>query len=308
MGKCWRRGDFGFCYEMMTTSFRGWIDLSVRAKFRLRGPDRVRYLNGQVTNNVARLQPGQVCQALVCTHKGRLEGELFVRAEADVLLMDAPGELREALFARLSKYIIADDCELEDVTDDFRLWHEVAPDVLPTGEAVNRYGVLGRDVWVPAGEEREKPVDFVSPEVLEAWRVRLGIPRWGAELTPEVFPQEARMEERAVDFYKGCYVGQEVVSRLRSVGHVNRLLQGLETLEEEAPGGTSLPKAGTPLITPEGAAAGVLTSVVRESGDGGRLLALGYVKRMLLQPGASFHTGGGDVPVRRWRIRELVCA
>ncbi len=289
--------------DMTTTG--GWADLSSRAKFSLRGPDRTRYLNGQVTNNVARLRPGGTCQALVCTHKGKLEGELFIRAEEDRFLMDAPEELRESLFARLGKYLIADDCELEDVTDAFRLWHEfpvpLAEDA-PEAGRVHRFGPPGRDVWQPVGAPPVAPAPgFLSADELERLRVEHGVPRWGADLTPDVFPQEARLEDRAVDFHKGCYVGQEIVSRLRSVGHVNRLLVALEAGSEV--GAEAL--AGGKLFTAEGdKEAGRLTSVVW-SPERGRWLALGYVKRALLVPDAVFLSAEAEGgPRARWRLRE----
>jgi len=265
----------------------GWMDLSGRAKFRLTGPDRVRYLNGQVTNNVARLRPGEAMPALVCTAKGRLEGEVVVRAAEDHFLLDAPAELRESLLSRLEKYLIADDCAWADVTGVFDLWHGLGA----SGDAagIARFGPPGRDVWLPAGSAAPGgPVLEVGE--IELLRLAHGVPVWGAELTPETLPQEARVEDRAVDFHKGCYVGQEVVSRLRSVGRVNRLLCRLETIGE-APlaAGDRLfaPAAGEGL---EPAEVGVVTSARRDPVRG-VTLALGYVKRAALQGSAIFQAG-----------------
>ena len=263
----------------------GWIDLSGRAKFRLSGPDRVRYLNGQVTNNVARLREGEAMPALVCTAKGRLEGEVVIRAASDHLLLDAPGSLREPLLARLEKYLISDDCAWEDVSDEFALWHGLG---MGGPETVSRFGPPGRDLWLPA---TAPPPDGprLTTEAVELLRLIHGVPVWGAELTAETLPQEARLEDRAVDFHKGCYVGQEVVSRLRSVGRVNRLLCRLETVDDlPLTPGTRL--FGVPSQDDEpGAEVGVVTSAQRDP-ERGVSMGLGYVKRAAALPGATFQT------------------
>ena len=298
-----------------------WADLSQRCKFSLTGPDRVRYLNGQVTNNVARLSAGQSCQALVCNHKGKLEGEVFIHATDDTLWIDGPGELREALGVRLAKYLIADDCELTDVTDDWHIFHALdLPDSEasdPAGEKamvfrkVSRLGPDGVDLWIPAGQPG--PRTGLSPAQCETLRLEWGVPAWGSELTPDVLPQEAQLEARAVDFAKGCYVGQEVVSRLRSVGHVNRLLQPLEVVagglsvtardrifSEEPPGQTAsheTPRTGWKEV-------GFLTSVGPDA-TGQKTIALGYVRRTVpldtavLRVGRSIDDLTGTVRLRQ---------
>lgn len=270
----------------------GWVDLSGRAKFRLTGPDRVRYLNGQVTNNVARLKTGETLQALVCTAKGRLEGEVMVRAEDDCFLLDAPGVLREALLARLEKYLIADDCAWEDVTDAFALWHGF--DERAGAASVDRFGVVGRDVWLPAGSP-SPGAPVWDESALDLVRLAHRVPVWGAELTPETLPQEARMEDRAVDFHKGCYVGQEVVSRLRSVGRVNRLLCTLETVggaSASLVAGDRLYQAA-PGDGADWSEVGVVTSA-RHDPRRGVTLAMGYVKRPAIEGGAGIFQAGPD--------------
>lgn len=264
----------------------GWIDLSGRAKFRLSGPDRVRYLNGQVTNNVARLRPGESLPALVCTAKGRLEGEVMIHAREEDFLLDAPGVLREPLLARLEKYLIADDCAWEDVTDAFSLWHSLG---LGGSPAVERFGAPGQDLWQPAGADAPSG-PRLQPEDVELLRLAQGVPVWGAELTPDTLPQEARLEDRMVDFHKGCYVGQEVVSRLRSVGRVNRLLCCLHTVGDGplAPGDRLFTAPEPPAVEP--VEIGVVTSA-RHDPARGLTLALGYVKRAVVAPGTTFQAG-----------------
>ena len=103
----------------------GCVDLSARAKWRLSGADRVRYLNGQVTNDVRTARADEALYACVTNVKGRIEGDVFIHAEGDSLILDAPEALRESLGMRLEKYIIADDAVLEDITDEWRLWHVI---------------------------------------------------------------------------------------------------------------------------------------------------------------------------------------
>ena len=269
----------------------GWIDLSERAKFRLTGPDRVRYLNGQVTNNVARLGPGDALSALVCTAKGRLEAEVVVRADAECLWLDAPGSLRHSLLARLEKFLIADDCVWEDVTEQFSLWHGIGAPADSAASAtgrIARFGPPGIDVWLPADSAAPDGPRLGEFDV-EALRLKWGVPKWGAELTADTLPQEARLEESAVDFHKGCYVGQEVVSRLRSVGRVTRLLCRLETVDDSPlAAGDRLFAASAEDGPP--VEVGEVTSAQRDP-HLQRTLALGYVKRPALTPGATFQAG-----------------
>ncbi len=245
-----------------------WVDLSSRAKFRLTGEDRVRYLNGQVSNQVAQDLSSKAVQACVCTLKGKIEALVSITAEGDSLLVDCDAELREALFTRLDRYLIADDCEIEDVTEEYQLWHGLGEG----GEGVesDRYGETGCDVWLKSGEAADFAGEVVSEESLEILRIKRGIPKWGHELRGDEFPAEVRLDERAVSFNKGCYLGQEVVSRIKSAGKVNKRLVGLESVGA----GFSL-KEGDPLVV-EDKEAGVVTSV---ASCGERVLALAVVKR-----------------------------
>jgi tRNA-modifying protein YgfZ len=248
------------------------IDLSTRAKFRLTGADRERYLNGQVSNQVTRATTEAAIEACVCNVKGKLDGVIHITRSDDgaAFWIDAPAELRDSLFARLSRYIISDDCELEDVTDEWGLIHALgeAPD-LPAGpgRVSDRFGVAGRDFWLdPAAVPPAIPAEEV-----EDLRILQGVPRWGAELTPDTLPAEAGLDRRAVDFHKGCYLGQEIVSRIESVGRVNRVLVLLRAETGGAEAGAELFPAA-----PEGGAkaVGAITSVSRDGRD-----ALAYVRR-----------------------------
>jgi tRNA-modifying protein YgfZ len=229
------------------------IDLSSRAKFRANGEDCVRFLNGQLTNNILELRPGWAIYACALTAKGKLSADLFVTATADGNYLDTESILGEALAARLEKYIIADDVTLEDVTDELGLFHLVdtnsrSASLRDLGTAVSstvvgrfliestRFGILGVDLWFPANqtaavqeELKLTPLDAAS---LESFRIERGIARWPNELSEDVIPQEAGLDERAISYTKGCYLGQEIISRIKSVGHVNRHLRGLIPAED----------------------------------------------------------------------------
>jgi tRNA-modifying protein YgfZ len=282
------------------------LDLTDRAKFNITGKDRVRFLNGQLTNDILSLRPGSALCACALTAKGKLCADLFVAPTKESHFIDAESVLRESLAARLEKYIIADDVTLEDVTDAFGLYHLVvpgsanaaAPESFPWVEetdtlllACNRFGIPGIDFWFPAGQAslvlgklQQSPIDFQAAENL---RIEQGIPRWGYELSAEVIPNEAGLDQRAINYTKGCYLGQEVISRIKSVGHVNRHLCGL------------MPDAGIVIATGDKLFSdgesrkeiGFITSVGWRRSQG-RVIALGYVRR-------GFDTPGSTLQVRR---------
>src|SRR5258707_15867458 len=131
------------------------IDLSDRAKFRVTGGDRVRFLNGQLTNELRDAKPGQTIYACVLTTKRKLCGYLFVSPLEDAFLLDCLPSLRETLLTRLEKFAIADDVEFSDQTDELTLFHTLAPDlpkaIFPEGTVsrCNGFDEEGYDLLVP---------------------------------------------------------------------------------------------------------------------------------------------------------------
>jgi folate-binding protein YgfZ len=261
----------------------GMLDLSLSVKLRLSGPDALRYLNGQVTNDVRRLAEGDSLPACLCTHKGKLEAWVMISRTADAFLITADTALRDFLPFRLEKYLIADDAVLEDVTETFALVHLFGPAVHRCEEAPlsshpsyrgSRMGEPGVDVWLSAGDLTG--MTFTDPVLANALRVERGIPAWESELTGGILPPEARLDESAIDFHKGCYTGQEVISRIRSVGQVNRRLERLL-----APGGEVL-EPGWSLYSAEADGslipAGDITSAAWHPMLE-KWIALGFVKR-----------------------------
>ncbi len=276
------------------------LDLSDRAKLRLTGADRVRFLNGQVSNDMRLATAERSVYTGVMTIKGKLCADAFVRDAGDALLLDAPGELREALTARLERYIIADDVQIDDVTESLGLLHlanfasarDVSawlPALTELGDGVrvirtNRFHCDGLDLFFEASRAHEiharvSGAGFteLNEDALESLRILLGVPSWGAELDENTLPAEAGIEDRAVSFSKGCYIGQEVVSRIRSVGHVNRHLCGLRALD------SSPLYAGMrlfPVDEATGKEVGRITSAAPSAGHGGAaFVALGYLRR-----------------------------
>ena len=299
--------------ESMSPSVLPGFSLPGRARFRVTGADHLRYLNGQVTQDLKRVNPDFALPACITNAKGRLQAEVWVLAEGDgtaqtALLVDAPGVIREALLARLERYIVADDVSVTDVTGEAELLHFPGSGLPDFSELHSfgaaraaRLGAEGWDVWVPADRFEALctalGTGLGSSEDYERLRVMRGIPAWGAELSEETLPPEAGLDKTHVDYHKGCYIGQEVISRLKSVGHVNRVLRKLRCRHPGGAGavlgleGTRIPATGESLYVhgAKGKPGGQLTSVV-DDGEGG-FYALGYIGRGI--EAERFETEGG---------------
>jgi folate-binding protein YgfZ len=260
------------------------FDLSDRVKLRLRGNDRLRFLNGQVTNDVRKANPNLSMPACVLSAKGRMDAFVYINAEHDALLLDAEAELKTSLPARLDRYIIADDVTIEDVSEEFALFHLARETpILPNDYSwrrSKRFGVIGWDLFAPASEHDHlrqilaAEDIFPNDEAIEQFRIEQGVPRWGRELTSEIIPVEANLEVDAIDYSKGCYIGQEVISRMKMSGQTNKRLCGLISV------------SGTPLaaamrlatIAEDAKEVGWITSATH-SERLGKEIALGFVKR-----------------------------
>lgn len=261
------------------------FDLSARLKLRLTGNDRLRFLNGQITADASKATASNAIEACVLDPKGKMAGHLFLFATPDSFLADADPALKETLQARLERYIIADDVLVEDVSDRLSIFH-VITETQPAFSAAQsivssrRFAQAGWDIWVDAAQhaatfkELSRVFPFRDSNSAEVIRIEQGIPRWGAELTSEIIPVEANLEKRCIDYEKGCYVGQEVISRMKMSGQRNKKLCGLVSL------GKSPLAAGMRLFaTPEkDKEVGWMTSVCRSETLGGEA-GLGFVKR-----------------------------
>ena len=278
------------------------LDLSARAKLRVTGADRFRFLNGQITNDLRKANETVAIEACVLNAKGKLNAHVFVTALGEGFVIDAEPELRETLRTRLERYVIADDVQIEDVTEEFSLFHVLTgePPAPGSGRIVSarRFSSTGWDVWSdsarhdPVQHELALPCRFIDSAAADVMRIEQGLPRWGAELTDEIIPIEANLEERTIDYQKGCYLGQEVISRIKMSGQTNKRLCGLISLNN-AP-----LQPAMKLVAPSasGKEAGWITSATR-SRQLGKEIALGYVKRGFNSPGTNLNAFSSDAAI-----------
>jgi folate-binding protein YgfZ len=281
---------------------RAFLDLSVRAKLRVTGADRFRFLNGQITNDLCKASETVAVEACVLNAKGKLNAHVFIGALGETFLIDVEPELREMLRARLERYVIADDVQIEDVTDEFSLFHVFTEELpaLESGRIVSarRFAAKGWDIWSdPARHDamRDKLASsylFIDSAAADVMRIEQGRPRWGLELTDEIIPIEANLEERTIDYQKGCYIGQEVISRIKMSGQTNKRLRGLISLNN-----TPL-QPGMKLVAPSESAkeVGWITSGTR-SPRLGKEIALGYVKRGFNNPATNLNALSLDAAI-----------
>src|SRR5215471_5517910 len=257
------------------------FDLSTRVKLRITGADRVRFLNGQITNDIRKATETSAVEACVLTAKGKIDAHLFVHVEAESFLLDADPALQSSLQARLERYIIADDVEIADVTGQLFIFHIInrdAPAISVSAKIIsaNRFEVPGYDIWCDANQrdqiraELANELRFCDDGCAEQLRIKQGIPRWGRELTGDIIPVEANLEQRCIDYEKGCYIGQEVISRMKMSGQRNKQLCGLISVNNTALA------PGMRLIATGGKDAGWITSTTQ---DREQQIALGFVKR-----------------------------
>lgn len=224
---------------------------------RLVGPDRVRFLNGMVSNDVEKLVPGAGMMAVKTSNRGRVEGVMRVRATAEYLEMELLDVVADKVRQTLSKFIIMDDCAISDVSasrDVVAIYGREAGAVLsraglspvdlpahsfvarPDGVLLIREAMLGLDgfeLHVAAGQGAvilQRLLDASAKRAswpdLDVARVEAGVPLDGRELDEDTIPMEARLE-RALDMNKGCYVGQEVIARATNLGGVKHIMVGL---------------------------------------------------------------------------------
>jgi folate-binding protein YgfZ len=289
----------------------GLVDRSERGKLALTGSEAKAFLHGQLTNDIEGLTPGTGAYAAFLTHKGKMQGDLRVLDVGDELLLDTERATLQELFNMIRRFKLAMDVELHKRTLEMGLLSLVGPRAravagaqdLPAREHANARAQLGGhpvvlavtdsgiDVFCAAEHTGDVRAALeaagavaVGEAAAEVVRVERGRPRWGLDLDDSVIPQEAGLNDRAVSFTKGCYVGQETVARLFYRGKPNRQLRGLKLSEPVA--------TGTPLQLGERAVGRVGSSVVSP-----RLgpIALALLRREA-EPGATV-TVGDDAAV-----------
>jgi folate-binding protein YgfZ len=306
----------------------GLVDLSCSGVFELKGDDRVRFLHGMVTNDIKSLTPGSGCHAAFLSPQGRMMADLRVFCCEDSLILTTDPAVREKLGPALRKYIIGDRPLLLDRSDELALLSLQGPKAtallasllpqLPLLERpyehceatlagartricrVSRTRSGGLDfiverqslpgVWdlITASGKKDGvwPVGFESFNV---HRIEAGIPSYGIDMDENTLPIEAGLEKTAISFTKGCYIGQESVARITYRGHVNRKLIGLSL------SGTR-PASKGDKISKDGQEVGWVTSSAY-SPNLRIAIALGYLRREVLEPGTSVLIGTGEAGV-----------
>jgi tRNA-modifying protein YgfZ len=236
-------------YELVTESV-GLLDRSERGMFVVRGAEAADFLQGQVSNDVEGLAPGQGCYAAILNHKGKLRTDLRVLRGSDFFWIDTEAIGTAVVRHMLETYAIGRDVQWEEA--ERSLLSLVGPGagaVADPEPAPEEHSFVEGDagLWVRTdlgvdlicSANPDLGVDEVGEEVVECLRIESGRPRLGLDMDAETIPQEAGINERAVDFEKGCYVGQETVARLHYRGKPNRHLRGL-LLSEPAERGTEI--------------------------------------------------------------------
>ena len=250
----------------------GFFVLGQRTRVRVTGADRLRYLTGQLSNDLRRLVPGEAIPALLLTAKGKLCADVFVWIDGESLIVEAEAALGEALVTRLERYAVSDDVAFELLPPSAERCHLFGSiSAGREGLRISRLGVEGVDVTSPPNDLPEAKRDEI-----ELLRIERGLPRWDRELSGDTLPQEVGLDRIAVDFNKGCYVGQEVVSRIHSVGRVNRHLCGFIGDFEPSRAGAAI------LVDASGRQSGRLTSAMFHP-ELRKTVALGFLHGQTLE-------------------------
>jgi aminomethyltransferase len=309
----------------------GIYDLSSKVKIVLTGGDRVRWLNGMVTNNIRDLAQGHGVYAFLLNPQGHILGDLYAYNRGDSLMIDTDQSQLEKLLATFDHYIIMDDVEVANISDKLTAigiagpkslevlsvagfdlselgplqfvdvsWQNVALTVVRSDNA----SVESHELWLSPEHVAllrdaltKGGATVVGPTALELLRIAAGIPRYGQDIRERDLPQETE-QNRAVHFSKGCYIGQEIVERIRSRGNVHRKFMGFEVQG-------ALPVVGAK-IQVDGRDFGEITSIASlPVADRQRLVALGYIRREIATPGKQFQVGSAQLSVAALPFSEI---
>src|SRR5579862_42768 len=294
-------------------SAAGLIDLAWRGVLEMTGRDRARFLHGMCTNDIKKLQPGQGCMAAIVNRQGKMVAEMIAHAAQNAIFLEMDRSNLVATIDHLSKFLVADDVALH-VSDaavlgiggpqaQTLLGVQDLPDfhfMMRDGVALSRnraLGVEGYHLIVPAAraDEAERilghgvlPAGFEAHETL---RIENGFPRWGADMDATLLPMEAGLEPLAISYTKGCYIGQEVIQRVKTYSEPPKLLVQLEVAGASAGDRVT---SGTEEI-------GVVTSATSA-------LALALIRKEFKAPGTEATIAGKPVRVRAlpWQSRLVL--
>ena len=306
----------------------GVYDLGFRARISLTGGDRMRWLNGMVTNNIRDLALGRGVYAFLLNPQGRILGDMFVYNAGEALVVETARSQVEKIIATFDHYIIMDDVEVTDIGDkqttlglagpksravlnaagievpELQPLQMITPHCNCDCGCVECTVVRGEDAQHESYEIWLAPQDAyktwqallaagatpVGSEILEMQRIASGVPLYGVDIRERDLPQETE-QMRALNFNKGCYVGQEIVERIRSRGNVHRKFTGL--LVE----GAAAIVAGAKIISNEKEVGEVTSVATLATPSGERTVALGYIRREVGVPGRAVTIGTAKATV-----------
>lgn len=301
-------------YESLRNA-AAWIDLSARGEISAAGRDRAKFLHNITSNHIKQLAPGRGCYAFLLNPQGRIQADVNVFCLPDRFLLDTEPEARERVLQHMRRYIIGDQVALEEAPlIALNLEGPGAAAMLaglqaPVPEAdyahaawedglvarASATGLAGFRLFVPAARKAEIIARLeaagareASPEAWRTVRIEEGRPRYGEDITDANLPQETR-QLHGVHFSKGCYLGQEIVERIRARGHVNRLLVKLEMVGETPP-------APGAKLTAGGEEAGHVTSAAFSPARQA-VAALGYARAAHAEAGARLECEGREAVV-----------
>jgi len=306
--------------------------LESRAKLALTGSDRVRWLNGMMTNNVRDLAQGHGVYGFLLNPQGKILGDLYAYQRGDSLLLDTDQSQVTKILELFDHYIIMDDVEVANVTDKLvscgiygpgaykllRVSGIDVPELQPlqfaelTGSDFTVTVVRGDnplvdsyEIWsdapnfeVVARRTVEAGITPISANTLELLRIASGIPKYGQDVREKDLPQETE-QARALNFNKGCYIGQEIVERIRSRGSVHRKFTGF-TVQG------SLPAPGTRIELDGKEVGEVTSSAVLPTSDGAHGVALGYIRREHAIPGKTLQADDAKLSVADLPFRTIL--
>ncbi|MGP8243613.1 MAG: YgfZ/GcvT domain-containing protein [Bryobacteraceae bacterium] len=284
-------------YEALASG-AAWIDLTERGRVTVRGRDRARLLHNISSNEIKKLVPGSACYAFLLSPQGRIQADFELLCLDDHFLIDTEPDLREKVIAHILRYKVADQVELEDVTASTVALGIEGPGAEPMRSAVAEgtvapfsltgqpgFRVYGNRAAAAEWIRRLEAAGAVEASAEDARRVRIenGKPRYGEDIRDTTLPQESQ-QMHAVSFQKGCYIGQEIVERIRAQGRVNRRLVRLE-IEGEA----EVPPGGK-VIAGEKEGGEVTSSVY--SPRAGHVIAMAYLRAEYLEAGTTLLVSG----------------
>jgi aminomethyltransferase len=288
-----------------------WFDLSARGRIAAFGEDRRRLLHAMCTNHVQQLPPGGHLYAFFLNAQGRVFSDAWILAGPDHLLISVEPETRGKILAHLDRFIIADDVTLEDRTEttvEIAVEGPRAIEHAPLAggfraAAISATGLPGLRIFAPLAARDElrarlAALPEANAEAVRTVRLENGVPRYGDDITEAQIAHETQ-QLHALHFNKGCYLGQEIVERVRSRGHVNRRLVALRI------GAASPPAPGAKVEAGEGREAGQVTSAAFSPAEQ-CVRALAYVRAEFLKPGVSLAAGGAPAEVFQQARAESV--